>query len=153
MSFLKSLDISASGMSAQRVRMDTIAQNIANATTSRTADGEPYRRRVVVLSEMQGTAFSTYLSRARSTGPGSPRAARTNMGVKVADIATDNSDLRLEYDPTHPDANEDGYVQYPNVDEVVEMVDMMAATRAFEANVTAFNATKAIASKAFEIGR
>lgn len=151
MGFMNGLDISASGMSAQRMRMDTISQNIANATTSRTADGEPYRRRVVVLSEMQGTPFSTYYSRARQAG--SLRNGMRGMGVKVAEIATDTSEYRLEYDPTHPDANEDGYVQYPNVDEVVELVDMMAATRAFEANVTAFNATKAIATKSFEIGR
>lgn len=151
MGFLKSLDISASGMSAQRMRMDTITQNVANATTTRTAEGGPYQRRVVMLAEKEGSKFASYLSRARNAG--TLKGAPENMGVKVSGIATDTSAFRLEYDPTHPDANEDGYVEYPNVDEVVELVDMMAATRAFEANVTAFNATKAMVSKAFEIGK
>ncbi len=152
MAFLKTLDIAASGMTAQRMRMDTITQNIANATTTRTAEGEPYRRRVVIMAEKGGTPFSAYFSNAMAE-----RNVRGfssgERGVKVSGIATDMTDFRLEYDPSHPDADEEGYVKYPNVDEVVEMVDMMAATRAFEANVTAFNATKSMALKAFEIGR
>lgn len=145
MGLFRTLDIAASGMTAQRMRMDTITQNLANSTTTRTAEGGAYRRRVTVFSEKKASPFSALLSNAQSTAAGA--------GVKVASVTEDMSDLRLEYDPTHPDANEDGYVEYPNVDEVVEMIDMMAATRAFEANVTAFNATKSMALKAFEIGK
>lgn len=151
MGFLKTLDISASGMTAQRMRMDTIAQNVASAQVTRTEDGGPYRRRVVVMREKGSTSFSTYFSRARNGG--SLKNLMGGAGVEVADIATDMSGFRMEYDPTHPDADEEGYVAYPNVDEAVEMIDMMAATRAFDANVTAFNATKAMATKAFEIGK
>ena len=147
MGFLRTMDISASGMTAQRMRMDVITQNIANAKTTRTAEGGAYRRRVTAFAERQdgGTAFSSVYGQARSAYSGS--------GVKVASVVTDPSDFQYEYDPAHPDANEEGYVAYPNVDELVEMIDMMAATRAFEANVTAFNATKAMAQKALQIGK
>lgn len=149
MGLFRTLDISASGLTAQRMRMDTITENLANAGTTRTADGEPYRRRVTVLSEKNVSSFSSMLSEARRAQDG-----RTlGNGVKVAAIVEDMSDFRLEYDPTHPDADEEGYVSYPNVDEAAELIDMMAATRAFEANVTAFNATKSMALKSFEIGK
>lgn len=144
MAFLSSLDISGSALTAQRLRMDVISQNIANATTTRTAGGEPYRRRVAVFSERRGAAFSSYFDHAKATA---------GDGVVVSSIATDMSDFKSEYDPDHPDADENGYVQYPNVDEVTELVDMMAATRAYEANVTALNATKSMALKALEIGQ
>lgn len=142
--FLNSIDISGSALTAQRLRMDVISQNIANASTTRTAAGEPYRRRVAVFAERGGTPFQSYLEDATEASGG---------GVVVSSIATDMSNFKSEYDPDHPDADADGYVQYPNVDEVTELVDMMAATRAYEANITALNATKNMALKALEIGR
>lgn len=141
MGFLSSLDISASGLTAQRMRMDVISENIANAQTTRTANGEPYRRRVSILSEKQGTPFSSYYNEA------------IGGGVKVSQITEDMSDFILEYNPSHPDADANGYVKMPNVDEVKEIIDMMSATRSYEANVTALNAIKGIAMKALEIGR
>ena len=145
MSFLSSLDISASGLTAQRMRMDVISQNIANIDTTRTAAGGPYRRRIAVFAAKEENSFASYLNNAC--------LASTGGGVYVAQIAEDMSDFKKEYDPTNPDADADGYVSLPNVDEVTEMVDMMAATRSYEANVTAFNATKSIALKALEIGK
>ena len=140
MAFLSSLDISASALTAQRMRMDVISENIANATTTRTATGEPYRRRVVVMSE-KPAAFSSVLSQA------------TGGGVMVSGIVEDMSDFEYTYDPDHPDANEQGYVAMPNVDDVEEIIDLMSATRSYEANVTVLNATKGMAMKALEIGR
>lgn len=141
MGFLTSMDISASGLTAQRMRMDVISENIANATTTRTATGEPYRRRVAVVQSQQGSPFSSYYNQA------------IGQGVIVSNIVEDDSAFKLEYDPDHPDADENGYVRLPNVDEVKEIIDMMSATRSFEANVTAINATKMMAMKALEIGR
>ncbi len=150
MAFLSSLDISGSALTAQRLRMDVISQNIANANTTRTENGETYRRRAVVFSERPGTAtFSSFLNRAQEE----QRDQVAGRGVVVSSIETDMSDLKTEYDPSHPDADENGYVRYPNVNEVTEMVDMMAATRAYEASITALNATKNMALKALEIGR
>ncbi|HWR21895.1 MAG TPA: flagellar basal body rod protein FlgC [Feifaniaceae bacterium] len=150
MAFLSSLDISGSALTAQRLRMDVISQNIANANTTRAENGEAYRRRAVVFSERPGTArFSAFLNRAQEE----QRDQVAGRGVVVSSIETDMSDFKIEYDPSHPDADEDGYVRYPNVNEVTEMVDMMAATRAYEASITALNATKNMALKALEIGR
>ncbi|MEA4969058.1 MAG: flagellar basal body rod protein FlgC [Candidatus Pelethousia sp.] len=143
MSFLKSMDISASALTAQRVRMDVIAENLANINTTRTAEGEPYRRRYVVMQQREDQTFAGMLERAKATSNGN--------GVRVTEIREDESPFKLDYDPDHPDANEEGYVQMPNVDLVVEMVDMMAATRSYEANITATNAIKSMALKALEI--
>lgn len=145
MGIFSSINISASALTAQRMRMDVISQNIANANTTRTATGEPYRRRMVVFEQQSSPPFSSYFNSARSAAVGT--------GVVVSEIAEDMSDFVKEYDPDHPDADADGYVSYPNVDEVTEMLDMMSATRSFEANVTALNATKGIALKALEIGK
>jgi flagellar basal-body rod protein FlgC len=131
-------DISASGMTAERLRMDTIANNLANANTTRTARGGPYRRQMVVFEERL----------AQASGYG----LRGN-GVRVSRIVEDNDPPRLVYDPHHPDANEQGYVEMPNVNIVTEMVDMITASRAYEANVAALNAAKAMALKALDIGR
>lgn len=147
MGFLNAMDISASGLTAQRMRMDIISQNIANASVTRTADGTPYRRQVVMMAQQKNLAFSDCLNLART------EAVTIGRGVQVTGTATDMSDFTYDYDPEHPDANEEGYVAYPNVDELAEMVDMMAATRAYEANVTALNSVKAMATKALEIGR
>ena len=147
MSFLKSFDISASGMTAQRQRLDIAAENISNMNTTRTSSGGPYRRKMVVLEEKPVASFrseieSRYIKTQSSKG-----------GVKVSRIMEDQRDLQPVYNPNHPDANEEGYVMMPNVDLVKETVDGMSATRAYEANVTAFNAMKMMAQKALEIGK
>lgn len=141
MGFFDSMNISSSALSAERFRMDVIAENIANKNTTRTENGEPYRRKVVTFEQIE-KPFSAYLSEQTS-----------GAGVRVSSVETDNSPLKLVYDPSHPDANEEGYVQMPNVDTVTEMVDMISASRAYEANVTALNAFKNIAMRALEIGK
>lgn len=146
MSFLSSFDISASGMTAERQRLDIASENIANSETTRTASGGTYRRKMVVLEEVPSTSFRTrfksLLNRTASKG-----------GVKVSQIVEDQRDLNPVYNPDHPDANEEGYVMMPNVDLVKETVDGMAATRAYEANITAFNAMKLMAQRALDIGK
>ncbi len=147
MGFFTSLDIGASGLTAQRLRMDTISQNIANINTTRTEDGTPYRRREVIFEERTGSdSFSSMLSAASSR-------LDNGQGVRVSKIVEDSSEFRKEYDPGHPDADENGYVSKPNVDIVTEMVNMISATRSYEANVTSINATKSMALKALEIGK
>lgn len=145
MDFLSSLNISGSGLTAQKLRMDVISQNIANAQVTRTEDGTPYRRKMVVLSSIKGNgSFQEAFENA---------SAVQASGVQVSRVVEDQSDLVPVYNPNHPDANEEGYVMMPNVNTAQEMVDMLAASRAYEANVTAFNATKAMLLKALEIGR
>ena len=145
MSFLSSMDISASALTAQRMRMDVISENIANADTTRTANGGPYRRRVAEMAE-QPMSFSAALKQATGNGV-------TGGGVVVSRIVEDMSDFEYEFNPSHPDADENGYVAKPNVDIAEEIIDMMSATRSYEANVTVLNATKSMAMKALEIGR
>jgi len=146
MNLFSSMDISASGLTAERLRMDIIAQNIANVNTTRTVQGGPYRRKLVVLKEIQPDSFESILDKVKGKYSG--------KGVEVVQIAEDDqTPLREVYDPGHPDANQNGYVEYPNVNIVSEMVDMISATRAYEANVTAFNASKAMFQKSLEIGR
>ncbi|WP_010249088.1 flagellar basal body rod protein FlgC [Acetivibrio cellulolyticus] len=146
MGYFSSLDIGASGLTAQRLRMDTISQNIANANTTRTENGTAYRRKVVVFEEKSSdTPFSEYLNESSKKMVGG--------GVRVARITEDTSALKKIYDPGHPDADENGYVEMPNVDILTEMVNMISATRSYEANVTSINTTKSMAMKALEIGR
>ncbi|KUJ91461.1 MAG: flagellar basal-body rod protein FlgC [Thermoanaerobacter thermocopriae] len=146
MNLFRSMDISASGLTAERVRMDVISQNIANVNTTRTVQGGPYRRKLVVLKEIQPDSFESILDKVKGKYSG--------KGVEVVQIAEDDqTPLREVYDPGHPDADQNGYVEYPNVNIVSEMVDMISATRAYEANVTAFNASKAMFQKSLEIGR
>lgn len=142
MSFFKSMDISGSGLTAQSYRMDVIAQNIANVDTTRTADGTPYQRKTVVLGE-DSQSFASHLQ----------RAGQSVSGVEVTATVTDTTAGDLVYDPTHPDANADGYVQKSNVDVTTEYVDMISASRAYEANLTVISATKRMAVKALDIGR
>ncbi len=147
MGFFNSLDIGASGLTAQRVRMDTISQNIANVNTTRTEDGTPYRRKDVLFEErFDSNSFSSMLSSASDK-------LSNGQGVRVTKIIEDNSDFKKVYDPGHPYADADGYVSMPNVDVVTEMVNMISATRSYEANVTSINATKSMALKALEIGK
>jgi len=151
MSFFDSFRVSATGMTAQRLRMDTISQNIANVNTTRTDSGGPYRRKTVVFEEItNGRDFrrhlDQYLDDYRST-------TSTAGGVKASKIIEDQSPFIDIYDPSHPDANEAGYVKMPNVNAVEEMTNLISANRSYEANITAFNATKGMASRALEIGR
>ena len=141
MSFLSGMDISASGLTAQRARLDVISENLANIDTTRTEDGKPYTRKYVVL-EQRNSKFADLLKNGDETAG----------GVRVAEIGEDQSDYTLEYDPTDPDADANGYVQKPNVDLAQEMVDMLGAYRSYEANVTAFGAYKDMAVKTLEIG-
>lgn len=146
MGMFDSMHISASGLAAERLRMDVIAQNLANVNTTRGPNGEAYRRQEVVFRAIEGGAGS-----AAAGSGGSAEAPRG--GVDVVGVMPDQSPPRTVYDPGHPDADEDGYVELPNVNPVTEMVDMMTATRAYEANVTAMNAAKNMALKALDILR
>ncbi len=139
MTMFQAFRTSASGLTAERLRMDTIANNLANANTTRTEAGGPYQRQTVIFTPMER---SNKLNR-KAIG----------HGVKVVGVVADNSPPRLVFDPQHPDANGDGYVEMPNVHVVKEMVDLITATRAYEANITAINAAKSMAMKALEIGR
>jgi flagellar basal-body rod protein FlgC len=130
--FYSSIEVSATGLSAERLAMDTIANNIANVNTTRTAEGGPFKRQLVIFSQKNDPSTPTADS---LDGPSGPAASQA--GVDVVGIVQDQSPDRLVYDPTHPDADANGYVHMPNVDVVKEMVDMMAASRAYEANVTA----------------
>ena len=150
MSLFSGLNISASGMSAQRLRMDLISQNIANVNTTRDENGEPYRRQTAVFAEKEANPFGSLLqcsSLKRSS-------EKNGSGVKVTAIVEDHVTAMKEvYDPSHPDADENGYVTYPNVNPVTEMTNMIDATRSYEANVTAFNATKNMLLKGMEVGK
>lgn len=144
------LNISASGLTAQSLRMDLIAQNIANVDTTRDEDGDVYRRKTVVFQEKNDNAFQFALEQQQSR-----RATQVNgNGVKVTAIVEDHvTAMTKVYDPSHPDADEDGYVTYPNVNTVTEMTNLIDATRSYEANVTAFNATKNMLLKGLELGK
>ncbi len=148
MSIFNSFNINASGMTAQRYRMDTISENLANANTTRTEDGTPYRRKVVTFEERGSTVgkFSSFLGRASSR--------YNRQGVKVSQVTEDTwTQMNMVYDPAHPDADENGYVTYPNVNVVTEMTNLIDASRSYEANATAFNASKTIAMKGLEMGQ
>ena len=134
MSGFSGMRIAASGLSAERLRMDTISSNIANSETTRTADGGPYIRKIAVFQENYNKELGM-------------------KGVKAVEIKDDPSELKRVYDPSHPDANEDGYLLMPNVNILNEMADMMAASRAYEANVDSLDAQKNMFMKALEIGR
>lgn len=136
------LRISASGLSAERLRMDTIASNMANAETTHGANGQPYRRKVAVFQENLNEALD-------SNG----NYEENLMGVKAVGIKDDNSAFRRVYDPSNPDADATGYVSMPNVNILNEMADMMTATRSYEADVSAINSEKGMFSKALEIGK
>ncbi len=139
------LAISASALRAERMRLDVIASNLANANTTRTAGGGPYvRRNVVFVPQAMESDFAATLEALSEEG--------ARQGVAVSDVVDDPTPPRLVFDPGHPDANKDGYVAYPNVNPITETVDLMAATRAYEANVQAVNATKRMAEAALSIG-
>ncbi|GFI64685.1 flagellar basal-body rod protein FlgC [Lachnospiraceae bacterium] len=149
MSMFSAFNINASGLTAQRYRMDVISENVANASTTRTADGTPYRRKVVTFEEKGGqTAFSRVLGKAAYSH------GYSGQGVKVSGVYEDHeTEMNMVYDPSHPDADENGYVTYPNVNIITEMTNMIDASRAYEANSTAFNASKSMVLQGLEIGR
>lgn len=152
MSFLSSLDIAASGITAQKKRLDVITENITNKSTTRTENGGPYRRKLSVFKEIsaKNEDFGTIFKRlnVKNISP-----ASSHGGVMVSEIIEDDSEFIPVFDPSHPDAGENGYVMMPNVDTTVEMVDAMAATRSYSANIAAYEAVKSMALKALEIGK
>ena len=150
MGMFDALNVSATGLTAERLRMDVTAENLANAQTTRGADGQPYRRKEVVLAEVQSGGFGSQL--AKAIGAGSASGSQPG-GVEVAGISQDQTPGKLVYDPGHPDADADGYVRMPNVDTVAEMVDLISASRAYEANVTAMNAAKQMFTKTLDLLR
>lgn len=137
MNLFHTFDISASGLTAQRLRMETIANNLANVNTTRTESGGPYRRQMPLFAARLASA----------------NGRLTGAGVRVLGIVEADDPPRLVYDPGHPDADEQGYVRFPNINVVTEMVDMIGASRAYEANLAALNAARAMAVSAMEIAR
>ncbi len=148
MGMFTAFDISASGLTAQRYRMDIISQNVANANTTRTQNGDPYVRKVVYFEEkgVRGSdTFSHVLNSVSKNYAG--------KGVKVARVLEDKvTPQNMVYDPSHPDADENGYVMYPNVNIITEMTNLIDASRSYEANATAFDAAKAMAQQGLQIG-
>lgn len=149
MGLFDAIDIAGSGLTAERLRMDVTAENLANAQTTRGANGGPYQRKEVVLEQAGGGAFGTMLTGAI----GGVRAADSPNGVQVAAIVEDGSQQRLVYDPAHPDANGQGYVAMPNVNPVTEMVDLISSSRSYEANVTSMQSAKQMFTKTLELLR
>lgn len=150
MSIFNSMNTSASALTAQRLRMDVASSNMANANTTRATlnengEWDPYRRKMVVFQEADNN-FKSFLHKASNE-------STQSGGVKASKIIEDEEPFKLVYNPNHPDSNQEGYVQVPNVDPLKEMVDMMSATRSYEANVTSVNASKSMLTKALEIGR
>lgn len=163
MAYLSDFDISGYGLSAQRFRMNVISSNIAKANTTRTAEGGPYRRREVIF---KATDFDKLLNEQINkdnnflkyenplNDPSSPEEAKPAIQSVVVDkVVRDDKDFRMKYDPSHPDANAQGYVAYPNVNPVIEMADLIEATRAYQANVSAFTSAKTIAQSAIDLLR
>lgn len=145
MNIFNALNISSSGLTAQRIRMNLISCNLANVNTTRTPQGGPYKRQEAVFAACsEPRSFNNMLDM---------EISGNRAGVKVVDVINDTGPSPIKYDPGHPDADEKGYVKLPNVNLIEEMVNMISATRSYEANVTAVNASKKMALKALEIGR
>ena len=142
MALFQAFNISASGMTAERFRTDIIAENIANVNTTSTESGGPYRRKIVNFAERKVTPFSQYYA-----------TASQNPAIGNAVKEDTETDFVKEYDPSNPDADADGYVSYPNVNTVTEMTNLIDSTRAYEANATAFDATKSMATTGLSIGK
>ncbi len=143
-SFMNTMGIVGSSLTAERFRMDMILQNISNSQTTRTPEGEPYRRKQVIFQE-RGLSFGSVLK--------DEQLKVERGGVRVTEVVESQRDFRPVFDPSHPDANEDGYVMYPNVDLTEERIDLMAASNAYDANLTALSIVKALALRALEIGK
>ena len=151
MGLFDAINAAGSALTAERLRMDVTAENLANAQTTRGADGQPYRRKEVVLEQRGGATFGSMLTSAMGVRGGAQ--GEGPRGVQVAGIVEDQRGPRLVYDPGHPDANAEGYVEMPNVQPVEEMVDLISAQRGYEANVTAIQTAKTMFSKTLEILR
>ncbi|MEA4987042.1 MAG: flagellar basal body rod protein FlgC [Anaerovorax sp.] len=150
MAFLSTLNINGSALTAQRLRMSIISENLTNMDTTRTEAGGPYRRKTVAFEAIEDGDFKSLLNRALGK---SPALGEGVGGVRVSEIIEDQSPFKTVYDPTHPDADEMGYVNLPNVNLLQETVDAMSASRSYEANITAINAIKLMATKALEVGK
>lgn len=148
MSLFNTINTSASGLTAQRLKLDIISENIANVNTTRTSSGDPYRRKDVILGSRESNNFGRFLKNSILTNNRS-----SQKGVKAVAIVEDESPFLEVYQPGHPDADENGIVKMPNVEIVEEMVNMISASRAYEANITALNNTKSMVLKSLEIGR
>ena len=155
MSFMNTINIVGSGLTAQQLRLDVVAENVTNSQTTRTENGGgAYRRKIVVFEAVSGRdTFRQVMARAASGLAPNSMVSPTAGGVRVTQILEDDAPMKIVYDPTHPDANEDGYVEMPNVDMVKEIADAMAASRAYASNVTAFNTLKSVISSGLELGR
>lgn len=147
------MNILGSGLTVQQTRLDITSENIVNMNTTRTESGDPYYRKMVVVEAQDDRDNFYYFLNQAQNSMVSNRNYDTKGGVIVTEIVEDPNDLKIVYDPTHPDANDQGYVEYPNVDLVKEMTDAMAANQAYSANVTALNLMKSVIAKALEIGR
>jgi flagellar basal-body rod protein FlgC len=150
MGLFDAIDASGSALSAERLRMDVTSENLANAQTTKGADGQPYRRKEVVLQQAgaSGTSFASVLSSMQGAG-----GAKSVNGVRVSGIVEDSSALKRLYDPGHPDADKEGYVTMPNVNTVTEMTDLISSSRAYEANVTAMQTAKTMFIKTLDLLR
>ena len=146
MGFFNSLDVNATGLSAQQLRMDVISQNIANVDTTKTENGTPYKRKIALFQERTQSPFSKYFNDAMSKSV-------AGNGVRVSRIVEDESEGTKVYEPGHPEADEEGYITKPNVNIVTEMVNMISASRSYEANITAMNLTKGMIAKTLEISK
>ena len=155
MAFLNTINIVGSGLTAQQLRLDIVAENVTNSQTTRTENGEgAYRRKSVVFEAVSGRdTFRDVMARVSTKAVSNTVAPENAGGVRVTQILEDDAPMKMVYDPTHPDADEDGYLEMPNVDMVKEIADAMAASRAFASNVTAFNTLKSVISSGLEIGR
>lgn len=145
MSMFNSINISTSALNAEKTRIDIISKNMANANTTRSTGGMPYRRQMVVFQEDKASVFEKHLSKYQS--------GIRDKGVKISKIVEDDSPFKLVYEPGHPDADENGYLKMPNVDIVKEMVGLISAQRSYDSNITAINSSKSMLMKALEIGR
>ena len=152
MAFLSSINIVSSGLTAQQLRLDIVGENVTNSTTTRVENGDgAYRRKMVVFEARTGRdGFRRAMAKAASGMVSNNTAAG---GVRVTQIVEDPSPMKLVYDPTHPDANDDGYVEMPNVDMVKEIADAMAATQAYSSNVTILNTMKSVINEGLQLGR
>ena len=155
MGFMNTINIIGSGLTAQQLRLDIVSENVTNSQTTRVENGEgAYRRKMVVFEAVSGRdSFRDAMARAMSGAASNDGVNPAAGGVRVTEIVEDESPMKIVYDPTHPDADEDGYLELPNVDMVKEMADAMAATRAFASDVTAFNTLKSVISSGLEVGR
>ena len=155
MAFLNTINIVGSGLTAQQLRLDIVAENVTHSQTTRTENGGgAYRRKIVVFEAVSGrNTFRDVMARASTKAVSNTVSQPNAGGVRVTQILEDDAPMKIVYDPTHPDADENGYLEMPNVDMVKEIADAMAASRAFASNVTAFNTLTSVISSGLEIGR